>query len=263
MRRIRPRVVVTLGALALAVLFGHRYVSAPLDTGRTVTGAAELVGGGFGRGLIDTVRGFVRTGTLTRRVKELELDVARLTADAARLESLKEENTQLRQALGLPARASLRLVFADVLGPATDGASTALRINRGAADGLVDRAPVLAADSIVVGRLSHVLAHTATVDLLTSGRVRVAVRDLATDAEGLVRGIRGLDVIVESIPRTAEVRPGDQLVTTGIDGVFPPHLLVGTVRSVRAPEHAVFQEASIQLPLDLLRLRLVAAVSTP
>lgn len=264
MRRIRATVLLGLVTALVALLVFRTNLLAPLfDAGRASGAPVERTLGRTGSTIGGTLTAFVRVGTLTARVRELEAALAQATAEAARLESLQEENAHLRTALDLRARVPLPLVMAEVTGPSTDGVSVAVRINRGADDGIQPRAPVLSADGIVVGRVRAVVANTATVDLLTGGQFRVTVRDLATRAQGVVRGVRGLDVVVEGVPRTEALRVGDRLVTTGIDGVFPPHLLVGTVRTVRAPEHAIFQEGSVQLPLDPRRLSLVAVITEP
>ena len=122
---------------------------------------------------------------------------------------------------------------------------------------------VAPADGVVVGRVSSVQMTSATIELLTGGKVRAAARTLDTGAEGIVRGVRGLDVVFDGVPRTQTLRVGDRLVTNGIDGRFQPHMLIGTIVSVRAPENAIFQEASVQLPLDLHRLKVVAVLLEP
>ncbi|TSC73022.1 MAG: rod shape-determining protein MreC [Parcubacteria group bacterium Gr01-1014_38] len=259
----RPRFRVLLGmvGVGLVILALHDgWLNGPLGLARvgfapvewSITNVGETVGG--------VVWSFLRVGTLSRRVRTLEEELARLRAEQAREASLQQENAELRQALRLLPRTRFRHVAADVTGVSTDGASAVLRINRGANDRIPTDAAVIAADGVVVGHVSSVQTSTATVELLTGGKVRVAARALDTGAEGIVHGVRGLDVIFDGIPRTQTLRVGDRLVTTGLDGNFPPYLLLGTVVSVRALENAIFQEASVQLPLDLHRLKVVAVL---
>lgn len=217
--------------------------------------SGEVIGG--------RISSFVRISGLSERVRSLEVEAAKLESAKARLESVAAENAELRSALRLLPTDRFTLVPADVVGPATDDVTSAIRINRGSADGMVEGAPVIAADGVVVGRLASVSPRSATVDLLTGGRIRVTARALGTGAEGIVRGIRGLDVTFESVPRTKELKPQDRLVTTGTDGVFPAHLLIGTVKAVSPSENAIYQTGSVQLPLDLHRLRIVAVITRP
>lgn len=264
MRVVRARTLLGLVALVLLLVsIRAGWVSDVRGVSRAVTGPVERAAGRSGETIGGVLASVLSVTRLTERVRALELELANAAADRAREESIAQENDRLRAELGLLPRERFSLLSADVIGPTTDGLSDAVRINRGSTNGIPLGAPVIVADGVVVGRVSDVAASGATIDLVTSGRVRVTVRDLATKAEGIVRGVRGLDVTIEGVPRTETLRVGDRLVTTGIDGVFPPHLFVGTIKTVRAPEHAIFQEGTVQPPLDLHRLRTVAVIIGP
>lgn len=262
MPRLRSSVILAvLAVTTVVVVLRSGWLAYPVDVGRSVT--ALLVGplASSGEWVGNAAASFVRVGSLSARVRFLEQELAAATAESVHLQSLRKENDELRAALDLPQRSSGTLVTADVIGPATDGVSDVIRINRGVRHGVRAGAPVVSSGGVVVGRVAEALDFTAAVDLLSGGRLRVAARDADTGAEGVVRGLRGLDVIIEAIPRTDTIRPGDRLVTTGIDGAFPPHLFIGRVNSIRSPEYAVFQEASVQLPLVLGRLNMVSVIS--
>lgn len=261
MRWTRRTVILGLVSAALAVVVLRLgWLAVVRDRARVVTGPIERAAGEGTEALLGPIRSFFQIGELTKQVRSLEGESARLRAENARLRSVEQENTELRGALRLLPQVTPAPVLADVVGPTTDGVTTAVRINRGARDGIRPRSPVLGSDGSVVGRVRDVAANTAEVDLLAGGTFRVAARATDTGAQGIVRGLRGLDVIIEGVPRTDELRAGDTLVTTGIDGVFPPHLFIGTIRSVRSPEHAIFQEASVRVSVDVHRLRLVAVL---
>ncbi len=260
-RRIRSRLVIAIGVFVVGVAaLRSGWLVMPRSLARGGLMPIERAAWESGEAVSRSLDSFLRIGTLTTRLRSLEKSLAGARAEIARLESIREENQRLRSALALLPRSEFRLVAAEVVGPSTDGVSSALRINRGARDGITQGSPVIAEDGILIGQVQEAHLTGATVDLLTGGRVRVSVRAVGTGAEGIVRGLRGLDVIVEGVPRTDELREGDRLVSSGIDGAFPPHLLIGTIQSVRSPEPAVFQEASVQLPLDLHRLKIVAVI---
>lgn len=262
MRTLRTRIVLLVGTLVLlTVALRQGWLALPLDLVTMITSPVIQSVTQGGTRVVGVVRSFIAVGGLTERVRFLEEAAARLTAENARLHSVQRENEELRAALDLRPRTAGERVIAEVVGPATDGASTAVRINRGTANGVQPGAPVVAAGSVVVGRVSRALPHSAIVELITGGRFRLTARDVSTNAEGIVRGLRGLDVVIEGVPRTDQLRAGDRLVTTGIDGVFPPHLFIGTVRDVRTPEFAIFQEASVEPPVDIRRLRIVAVLT--
>lgn len=211
-------------------------------------------------GLGGVVKSFLRLTTLSRSVRVLEEEQARLVSELSRLTGVQEENARLRKELALLPRQQFRLVSADVIGRNTDGVAEALTINRGTRDGIEAGLPVIVHDGLVVGRIHAAAAFSATVILLTDPRFLASAESPATQAEGLVRGARGLDIVMDTVPRTAVLNAGDRIVTTGTDGVFPPQLLVGTVQSVDAPGNEIFQTARLLPPVDLRRLRQVSVI---
>lgn len=250
----------TIGILGLLILTRSNLASYPLGLVHTLTSPLELLLDRATTGIRDTVTSFLRVGTLARRLRDLGRAQEQRDVAAARAAGLEEENARLREALGMRARVSYPHLFADVTGVTTDGETVALRVNRGTGDALRVGNPVISVDGTLVGIVRTADWSSASVDLLTSGSLQVTVRASSTAAEGIVRGQGGLGVLLENVPRTSELRVGDQLVTTGLDGHFPPQLLVGTIAAVRAPENVVFQEADVRLQTDLHRLRIVAVL---
>lgn len=261
MRRFAPRAGLLILGTVILLSFQAELRPKIWGTGQRIMNPVTRAIGRAGEEIGGRVSSLLHVTALSKRVRELAQEVARLEGQRATLESTNQENADLRSALALLPRDRLTLVVADVVGPAADGVSAALRINRGSADGIFEGAAVIVADGVAVGKVSSVSKRSATVDLLTSGRVKLTARALGTNASGIVRGLRGLDVVLENVPRTDELRPQDRLVTTGTDGIFPPHLFVGTIKAVRSGENAVYQEASVQLPLDLHRLRIIAVIT--
>jgi rod shape-determining protein MreC len=206
------------------------------------------------------LRSFFRIGSLSRAVRILEEKNARLQSLVARRQGLEEENAQLREQLELLPRAKHTLVTADVVSRSTDGVSEALILNRGTRDGIQTGMPVIVSDGIVVGRIQSAQPYSALAVLLTDPSFRVGAETLGTNAEGLVHGVRGIGIVMDTIPRTSTVKVGDSVVTTGTDGAFPPHLLIGTIHSVDAPGNDIFQSARIAPTVNIQRLRVISVI---
>lgn len=206
------------------------------------------------------VLSFARLGKLGRTVRVLEEENARLQSLLARNEGVEEENARLRAELRLLPRTRFHLLTAEVISRSTDGVLDAFVINRGTHNGVTVGRPVIVSDGIVVGVVRAADALTSIVVLLTDPSVRLTAETQGTYAEGLVHGSRGLDIIMDTIPRTATIALGDRVVTTGTDGQFPPNLLVGTIRSVNAASTEIFQAAQVAPLTDLRRLRVVSVI---
>jgi rod shape-determining protein MreC len=93
--------------------------------------------------------------------------------------------------------------------------------------------PVLSANGLV-GRVMTVAGPYAKVQLVTDRAASVGAMIVRTRRQGIVRGSgRGSGTLeLDFVPRQADVRPGDVVLTAGIDGVYPRGIPVGTVTAV-------------------------------
>ncbi len=212
------------------------------------------------RGTGDFIVSFVRIGSLSRSVRLLENKNAQLEARLADLQGVREENDLLRRQMDLLPREKFHLVMANVVSHTTDGVSDALIINRGSRDGLRDGLPVIIDEGVVVGKVSKVSELTATIMLVTDAEFRLAALVQGGDAQGLVHGEKGIDISLEEVPRNKKINVGDKVITSGVDGVFPPDLYVGVIRSIEAPGNEIFQTAKVTAPLDVRKVRIVSVI---
>ena len=85
----------------------------------------------------------------------------------------------------------------------------------------------------LVGRVFTVAGPYAKVQLITDRAAGVGGMILRTRRQGVVRGGgRGSGLELDYVPLQADVRPGDRVLTAGIDGVYPRGIPIGTVVSV-------------------------------
>ena len=117
--------------------------------------------------------------------------------------------------------------------------------------------PVLSSSGLV-GRVVTVAGPYAKVQLITDRAASVGAMVLRTRRQGVVRGSGlgqgGLDL--DYVPRQADVKPGDRVLTAGIDGVYPRGIPVGTVASVE-PGDEVFHRVVVAPAVDFSRLGFV------
>lgn len=194
--------------------------------------------------------------------------------DRRRLSELEAENARLRASLGFAAASAHRLVACEVIArDEFSGWWRMVRVDRGSSAGVEPGMPVMAADGLV-GLVREVSPRTADVVLLSDPSFRVAARLPRTGDLGVIVGggvtAGGTDVLsllcppepetMTYVPREADVRPGDEVVTSGLGGVFPAGLLVGRVLRVTRPEPGLYQEAAIAPAADLGRLTYVFVI---
>lgn len=191
------------------------------------------------------VEAWVHRYVALRHVQEenevLKKQRAFLENELVRYQEAFVENQRLRRLLDFRDSLQVDSVAAQVVVQNGTGWSRTLIVNKGLREGVRTDMPVVS-DEGVVGYVLDVSDHYARVLLLTD-------RDSAVDAlvqRNRVRGVLGgLDTEtceLRYVRSNQEVRPGDLLVTSGKDGLFPAGLRLGIVKQVNKDPSALFQQ---------------------
>ena len=195
------------------------------------------------------------------QVAELQERVSSLQGEVTRLRESESQRLLLAQLLKL-ARSNPEYSYlaAQVIGRDVSPYLQYVLVDRGRADGLLPDMPVLAADGLV-GIVTEATASAAKVLLITDPTLVVNVRVQRSRVEGQLRGGGPGLLRLDFLPMEAQLEAGDQLVTSGIGGKFPPNLQAGTITSVRRRDYDVFQEADVQSAINFSNLELVLIIT--
>jgi rod shape-determining protein MreC len=207
----------------------------------------------------ETARTFTPRAELGRQLEALRRENQRLQLELARAREALEENQRLRQLLGWTRASPWKTRVCTVLARDPEAWWRALHIDAGARDGLRPGLPVVTPEGLV-GRVDRVAHATAEVVLVGDPRCRVAVVVRETGETGVLttHSAGVLDhrlVDLTHLPRNFAVRPGQSVFTSGLGGVFPPGLPVGTVVDTRSVGYGLYAEARVKLHADPARLR--------
>jgi len=199
---------------------------------------------------------------LRERSAALAREVETLRGAGQSWESERRENERLRRLLDLRTEITVPSIAARIAATSHVEERTIL-LDRGTADGLRPGLPVIAADG-VLGQIVFTSDHLARVLLITDPTSGVAVVHQDGRFQGVVTGRGDGPCELLYVPRTAKLAPGDLLVTSGLDQVFPRGLPVGRVVALRpAPdgtrEIEVRPEASADSVEEVLVLRMPPA----
>ena len=190
---------------------------------------------------------------------ERELN-ARLTADEARIRELSaqsSENARLRVLLDFKTHSGYPTVAAEVIGSSPGENSNTVLIDKGTDAGLVADLPVLTPDG-VAGKIVAVYPQSAQVLLITDPAAGAGVLLEQSRIQGVLKGAgRGL-CRLDYVMNDNAVAPGDKVVTSGLDRVFPKGLPVGTV--VKADNGNIYKNVVVQPAAALNRLEEVLVV---
>jgi rod shape-determining protein MreC len=164
---------------------------------------------------------------------------------ATRVEQLTAENARLRALLDLRPALVVKSRTAEVLYEATDPYSRKLFIDRGSAAGVKPGSPVIN-DSGVLGQVTRVYPLSSEVTLLADKDAAIPVLNPRTQARSAAFGAGDGDAMeLRFMAGNADVQPGDLLLTSGVDGVYPPGLSVATVTKVDRKVDSGFARISL------------------
>lgn len=213
-----------------------------------------------GSGLDKQIKGW-RTGLKTledleRDVNTLRVENRALKATNQALRGVENEVNRLRLALAYRERSIFKLVPAEVM---TRDSSTwwrTLTVNRGRRDGIEGDMAVVTEQGLV-GKTTTVSESIAIVLLLSDENCRVAASVEGSREQGIVSGERvvgSLTPVLELnfLTKQANLQPGQKVYTSGVGGVFPSGLLIGTVREYKVRE--LDGQARLAPAVDLTKL---------
>jgi rod shape-determining protein MreC len=160
--------------------------------------------------------------------------------DAQRFQAAQAEAAELRRLIGAGEKLPVQAMPAEVLYLGRDPYSHKLFIDRGAVQGVKAGSPV-ADETGVVGQITRVHPLVSEVTLLTNPDQAIPVQVVRNGLRAVAFGGGNAGTLeLRYMPANAEVHPGDRLVTSGIDGVYPAGLAVASVTSVERDEEHSF-----------------------
>ena len=167
-------------------------------------------------------------------LKAAELKVLQQSVRSQQVEQLQIENQNLRQLMGLQSSMAVTSQTAEVLFDVPDPYNQRIVIDRGQLKNVALGSPVIDAGG-VVGQVTRVYPLTSEVTLLTDKDQSIPVLNSRTGARNITSGdvLAGQPMIeIKFVPASADVKEGDLLTTSGIDGVYPAGLQVARISHI-------------------------------
>lgn len=174
-------------------------------------------------------------------------------------QQLKQENQELRSVLGkTESIRDYEPIQATVIARSPELWFQQLTLDRGREDGLEENMAVITGEGMV-GKIRSVSPFTATVQLLSgfdeNNRISVIVssEEDEDNESGFISGYnRETESLILSLNSyEANVEKGDSVVSSGLGGVFPPGLVIGTVSEVKPGRYGLAQEAQVIPAADM------------
>lgn len=168
------------------------------------------------------------------------------SAQLARLDSLQTENDELRRLVVLRQMTGFDTIATEILSTPRDPFSQRVMLDKGSSAGIQSGQPVVDGMGLV-GQVTRAYAFSSEVTLVTDRGHAVPVQIQRTGQRVLAFG-GGAGMEVRYLPTHTDIQPGDILVTSGIDRVYPAGLSVAKVTRVQRPADNPYARVSC-LPL--------------
>ena len=202
----------------------------------------------------DTLTGFrAENERLRRRIQNLEIERQKLLEAEA-------TNRQLKQLLDFRSHLPAGAVTASIIANSAASWFQSCQIDKGSADG-VRKGMAVVTPLGVVGQVVAVTPRAAKVLLLTDPNSGIDVLVQRTRSRGIVSGSLENGTVLKYMKRSEDVQEGDRLITSGMDGVFPKGLMVGTVIKVRKQHLGLFQFVEVLPAVQTARTENVLVVT--
>jgi len=184
--------------------------------------------------------------TLSAEADRLRLQVLLLSQQLQASEHINQENDRLRMLLGVASRINQgKLLVGIVVDHSPAPYRQIVRINKGTKDGVINSLPVMDAHGLMGQVLSTNLAESDLL-LVSDLAMQVPVRVVRTGARGIVQGDGNTELSLKFLPTSSNIREGDVLETSGLDGRYPSGIPVAEVVSVKSQAGSVFWQVSAQ-----------------
>lgn len=244
---IRQRTGWLFGAIVVSHII---LISAQVTTKRGVPVLQEVTFGAFAemqRGATSAF-GSAREGwqnyfalqEIRRENDQLKQEVTKLRVSLEQERSVAQQTRTLQQLLDLRSATGFETAAAMVIGSGADPEFRTITIDKGTQDGLRPDMAVMSPAGIV-GRILMPTARAAKVQLIIDRDAAVGVLIERSRVNGVVEGLGSGEelgfkagmISLNYVPSSADVKAGDRVVTSGIDGIYPKGMPVGEIQSAK------------------------------
>jgi rod shape-determining protein MreC len=233
-----------------SVRYGLRAAAYPLELALSSPSAAWR----FTRGV------FEERAALQAENRALREEIRKLQLLAMQRSRLERDNAELRTLRTTATDVIEKWLPADVIGSETTSLKQRLTVDRGAVNGVVEGQTVIAGSGLI-GQSLRVGPWSTEIILLSDPEHAVPVQITRTGVRTLALGTGDTGVLsLPYLPLQSDVRSGDQLVTSGLGGVFPAGVPVAEVTEVRRDGASPLAQVRARTYATLDRDRVVAFV---
>lgn len=195
--------------------------------------------------------------------EELKSRNSELETQLRELEVIKAENSTLQEYMKLSQKyASYNTIPAYVISKDVSNFSSTLVLNVGAKDGIKEKMTVIA-DKGLVGHVISVTDKTCKVQVIIDAASTVSCAISTTQESIICKGTLENDQILRAsyIPTGAELIQGDNVYTSGVGGIYPKGIIIGTVKEIITTSNKTDRYAIVEPAVDFSKIDTVLIIN--
>lgn len=215
-----------------------------------------------GSGIRNTWYNYIDLRHARQENEALKREMARVRMDEAAIAEDALQGRRLQALLGFRQQYPGQTVAAQVIGNSASDQSHILTIDKGSSDGLKPDMPVITPEGIV-GKIRDVTGKTAEVVEINDQSSGAGVILESTRIRGILRGTIAGRVQIVNLTADSRIKPGEHVLTSGGDQVYPRGLSVGTIESIAPdPDHQPYVAIRVRPSADLNRIEEVLVITS-
>ena len=257
-------IIVALALMMYSFTYGNNIVTQGVNDVTNILGRVVSYPANSINDFIDSVSDLSNTYQENQSLKQKIDTIHELEVQ---LSELKRDNQKMKETLKLQDTLNdYTLVNATVIARNPDTWRDVITINKGSNDGIQPQMSVMS-DNGLVGKVMDVNPTSARVALLSNADntlIRVAAM-IQNEKEPIYGTITGYDdktntLVMSQIQATQDIKVGDKVVTSGLGGISPNSLYIGTVEEVAMDRFGLYKEVKIHPAADTNDVRYVTVV---
>jgi rod shape-determining protein MreC len=255
-------ILVTANIIILS-LSSSRYPSyKPGRIALYIVGPLQEVVTDFIRSARDVWHNYFLLVAVARENTQLKKTLRKAIAINNQWHEIELSNIRLRNLLNFQNAIAEKVLAAEVIGKDPSPWFKAVIIDKGREDGLTKGLPVMIPEGIA-GQVIDVSSHHSKVMLIIDRNSAVDALVQRTRARGIIQGSSTGMCLFNYVSSKDDVKVGDKIVASGLDGVFPKGQRIGAVKSLLKRESAIFHEVTVLPYIDFEKLEEVLVLLRP
>lgn len=252
------------GAFLLFLLFYHLHILLPVESvAQIATSRIQVLAVQSAVAVSSHIKAASASKQkLIRDIADQETKINTLSGQLIHLRQTEKENADLRLLLQFKQQNDYQLLPATIIYKSTIERGKKIILNKGSNDGAQVNDAVIINSGILIGKIIEVKSNSSAVRLtIDSSSSIFGTLDNSPDIiAGVIKGTSGTGLQLTLIPKTISLKPGDRVITNGLQEQIPRSLYIGEITALEESENAIFNTALVKPPYTIENLFIAAII---